>query len=241
LLKGALLFALWYDMPHRHTRDADLLGFGASDLPTLTQIMRDIAGLEANDGIVFDPSSVTGTVLRKDAGYVGARILISGELAKARCKTQIDVGFGDAVTPGPIEASYPVLLDDLPAPRLRTYPVYTVVAEKLHAIALLGMSNSRVKDYLDLSVLLERETLDPVLLTQAIQATFERRGMAVPAALPVGLTDEFGLDHSRQALWQAFLKKNGLPFRPLLTVVQQLQTALNPVLRCAAQGTAHRN
>jgi len=34
LLKGALLFALWYDMPHRHTRDADLLGFGASDLPT---------------------------------------------------------------------------------------------------------------------------------------------------------------------------------------------------------------
>lgn len=238
LLKGALLFALWYDMPHRHTRDADLLGFGASDLPT---IMRDIAGLEANDGIAFDPSSVTGTVLRKDAGYVGARILISGELARARCRTQIDVGFGDAVTPGPIEASYPVLLDDLPAPRLRTYPVYTVVAEKLHAIALLGMSNSRVKDYLDLSVLLERETMDSDLLTQAIQATFERRNMVVPAALPVGLTDEFGLDHSRQALWQAFLKKNGLPFKPLLTVVQQLQTALNPVLNLAARGPRHRN
>lgn len=193
-------------MPHRATRDADLLGFGASDLESVAQDFRDIAGIAVNDGIVFDPTSVVAEGIRKEAGYAGARILISGELARARCKTQIDIGFGDAVTPGPIDATYPVLLDDLPAPRLRTYPVYTVVAEKLHAIALLGMTNSRVKDYLDLSVLLERETLDTDLLAQAIKATFERRGMAVPANLPVGLTDEYAHDHSRQALWQAFIK-----------------------------------
>src|SRR5690606_34744434 len=91
-----------------------------------------------------------------------------GELAKARCKTQIDVGFGDAVTPGPVDSVYPVLLGDMPAPRLRAYPAYTVVAEKLHAIALLGMTNSRVKNYFDLSVLLQRETFDADLLAQAI-------------------------------------------------------------------------
>ncbi len=230
LLKGALLFALWYDMPHRATRDADLLGFGASDLESVAQTFRDIASVSVDDGIVFDPASVVAEEIRKDVGYAGARILISGELAKARCKSQVDIGFGDAVTPGPIDATYPVLLDDLPAPHLRTYPVYTVVAEKLHAIALLGMTNSRVKDYFDLSVLLEREALDADLLARAIKATFERRGMAVPTELPVALSDEFAHDTSRQALWQAFVKKNGLDPEPLEAIVERLRSGLEPAL-----------
>lgn len=235
LLKGALLFTLWYDMPHRATRDADLLGFGASDLASVTRTFRDIASVAVDDGIVFDPASVVATDIRKEAGYAGARIVINGELARARCKTQIDVGFGDAVTPGPVDATYPVLLADLPAPRLRTYPVYTVVAEKVHAIALLGMTNSRMKDYLDLAVILQRETLDGELLARAIQATFQRRGMKVPMALPIGLTDEFAHDASRQALWQAFLKKSDIGFNPLPVLVDQVRTAMAVALMDAAR------
>lgn len=235
LLKGALLFTLWYDMPHRATRDADLLGFGASDLESVAQVFREIAAVAVDDGIVFDPASVIVEEIRKETGYGGVRVVIAGELAKARCKTQIDVGFGDAVTPGPVDSIYPVLLDDLPAPRLRAYPTYTVVAEKLHAIALLGMTNSRLKDYFDLSVLLERENLDADLLAQAIKATFERRGMAVPNKLPVGLTDEFAHDASRQALWQAFVRKNELAPEPLVAIVGRLSLALEPVLSRAAR------
>lgn len=234
LLKGALLFTLWYDMPHRATRDADLLGFGPSDLESIAQTFRDIASVDVNDGITFDPTSVSVEEIRKDAGYAGARVLISGEVAKARCKTQIDIGFGDAVTPGPIDAIYPVLIDDLPAPRLRTYPVYTVIAEKLHAIALLGMTNSRLKDYLDLSVLLNRETLDATTLDEAIAATFERRGMAVPVSIPAGLTDEFASDPSRQTLWHTFLKKNELAQQALPDVVTTLRTVLASALLRAA-------
>ena len=234
LLKGALLFTLWYDMPHRATRDADLLGFGASDLASVAETFRDIAAVAVDDGIAFDPASVTVEEIRKEAGYGGVRVIITGELAKARCKTQIDVGFGDAVTPAPVDSVYPVLLDDLPAPKLRAYPTYTVIAEKLHAIALLGMTNSRLKDYFDLSVLLERETLDAGVLAQAIQATFERRGTSVPHAAPVGLTDEFAHDASRQLLWLAFLKKNALPPAPLPAIVDRLRTALAPALRQAA-------
>jgi predicted nucleotidyltransferase component of viral defense system len=226
LLKGALLFTLWYDMPHRATRDADLLGFGASDLDTVARTFREIAAVTVDDGIAFDPASVTVEEIRKEVGYGGVRVVIAGELAKARCRTQIDVGFGDAVTPGPEDSVYPVLLGDLPAPRLRTYPTYTVVAEKLHAIALLGMANSRLKDYFDLSVLLERETLDSGILARAIKATFERRGTALPAALPIGLTEEFAQDVSRQSLWRAFLEKNDLPYEPLSAIVQSLQAAL---------------
>jgi predicted nucleotidyltransferase component of viral defense system len=235
LLKGALLFTLWYDMPHRTTRDADLLGFGPSDLESIAQTFRDIASVEVEDGIVFDPASVSVEEIRKDAGYAGARVLITCEIAKARCKTQIDIGFGDAVTPEPIHAIYPVLIDDLPAPRLRTYPVYTVISEKLHAIALLGITNSRLKDYLDLWVLLDREVLNAETLAQAIAATFIRRGMPVPTALPIGLTEEFSTDASRQAMWHAFLKKNEIAIRPLPDVVTKVRSILGVALVQAAK------
>jgi Nucleotidyl transferase AbiEii toxin, Type IV TA system len=235
VLKGAMLFNLWYAMPHRPTRDVDLLGFGSSDLASIAQAFREIVAVAADDGMVFDAASVSVEEIRKSAGYAGARVLVSAQLTRARCKVQVDIGFGDAVTPGPVDARYPVLLADVPAPQVRTYPVYTVVAEKLHAIVLLGMTNSRLKDYLDLWVLLQRETLDPNTLAAAIAATFARRSAALPLALPIGLSDEFGNDASRRALWAAFLKKNGLESRPLGEVVSVLREALQPALAQAAQ------
>lgn len=241
LLKGALLFTLWYDMPHRATRDVDLLGFGPSDLDSIAQTFRDIASIDCDDGITFDSTSISVDEIRKEAAYTGARVLIVAEIAKARCKTQIDIGFGDAVTPGPVHSVYPVLIADLPTPRLRTYPVYTVVSEKLHAIALLGMANTRLKDYLDLWVLLDRETLNVHTLARAIAATFIRRGMVVPAKLPVGLTDEFANDVSRQALWSAFLKKNELTVLPLIDVVSKLRTLLETALTQAIVVAADTN
>jgi len=234
VLKGAMLFNLWYAMPHRPTRDVDLLGFGASDLVSIAQTFREIVSVVAADGMVFDPASVVVDEIRKNAGYAGARVLVSAELARARCKVQVDIGFGDAVTPGPVSATYPVLLADFAAPQLRTYPIYTVVAEKLHAIVLLGMTNSRLKDYLDLWVLLKHETLDTATLATAVAATFKRRNTPVPKALPIGLSDEFANDVSRQALWAAFLKKNDLAAMLLVEVVTALRATLQAALAQAA-------
>jgi hypothetical protein len=237
VLKGAMLFNLWYAMPHRPTRDVDLLGFGASDLGAIAQTFREIVSVAADDGMVFDAASVSVEEIRKSAGYAGARVLVSAELARARCKTQIDIGFGDAITPGPVDATYPVLIADFPPPQLRTYPVYTVVAEKLHAIVLLGMTNSRLKDYLDLWILLDREALDSGILASAIGATFNRRGTPLPTELPIGLSDEFAEDASRQALWAAFLRKNGLEAMPLGDVVGALRKRLQPALARATSNT----
>lgn len=231
LLKGALLFVIWYDMPHRPTRDADLLGFGDSNLKSLEETFRDISSMMVDDGVVFDPDSVTVEEIRKEAGYSGARVVISANLAKARTKTQIDIGFGDVVTPNPIDATYPTLLDDMPPPKLRVYPIYTVIAEKLHAIVLLGMTNTRLKDYFDLQVLLDREEIDIHILTEAISATFVRRGMPIPTELPIGLSDEFAKDPTRQKLWDAFLKKNDIKSMPLTTTVNQLKLLFEKYLK----------
>ena len=125
-------------------------------------------------------ASVKASIIRKDAGYGGVRIDLQAKLDGARIALQVDIGFGDAVTPGPESVNYPVLLEDLPAPRLRAYPKYTVVAEKFHAICLLGMANTRMKDYFDLWVLLTEGALDPDGLRRAVEATFARRKLAMP-------------------------------------------------------------
>ena len=223
LLKGALLFSLWYDQPHRPTRDADLLDFGPDDIDTAVAAFREICAMEVEDGIAFDPASVKGSVIRKEAGYGGVRIDLLAKLDGARITLQVDIGFGDAVTPAPESVSYPVLLDDLPAPKLRSYPKYTVVAEKFHAVCLLGMANTRMKDYFDLWVLLTEGALEPTELRRAIDAAFARRQLQVPDTTPSGLSHAFAQDAVKTAQWIAFLKKNRLQALNLMDVVTLLR------------------
>ncbi|UUZ77318.1 nucleotidyl transferase AbiEii/AbiGii toxin family protein [Polaromonas sp. P1(28)-13] len=223
MLKGARLFSIWYDLPHRPTRDADLLGFGPDDIDPIVTTFREICRIPVEDGIGFDPTSVKGAEIRKEAGYGGVRIDLLAKLDSARITLQVTIGFGDAVMPTPEAISYRVLLDDRPAPQLRAYPKYTVVAEKFHAVCLLGMTNTRMKDYFDLWVLLGEHMLDPSELRRAIETTFERRKMAIPASLPAGLGDAFMADAIKQTQWSAFLKKNRLDAIALADVVTRLR------------------
>jgi hypothetical protein len=223
LLKGALLFTLWYDVAHRPTRDADLLGFGPDDVDTAVSTFQEICRTPAEDGLVFDSDSVKGSIIRKQAGYGGVRIDIQANLDGARIALQVDIGFGDVVTPAPEAISYPALLEDFPAPQLRAYPKYTVVAEKFHALCLLGLANTRMKDYFDLRVLLDDTSLDPSEMRRAIEATFERRKMPMPTTVPVGFTESFAGNPSKHIQWKAFLKKNQLDPIKLADVVNRLR------------------
>lgn len=238
LLKGALLFAVWHDAPRRPTRDLDLLGLGPGDVASMVTVFRDLCAIACEDGIRFDPASVSGQEIREEAGYGGVRLHLRAELGGARVGLQVDVGFGDAVTTKPEEIVYPVLLDDLPAPRLRAYPQHTVVAEKLEAVFALGIANSRMKDYFDLWILLRAGALDPQTLGRAIAATCTRRRTAMPTGWPVGLSDAFGADTVKQTQWQAFLRKNRLDAPALTDVVADLRAALDEPLHLARGGAA---
>jgi hypothetical protein len=223
LLKGALLFDLWYDVPLRPTRDIDLLGFGIAEIPHLIEVFQNLCALEVEDGINFDAASIKAEEIRKDANYSGTRVTVVGQIDGAKCTVQVDVGYGDAVTPAPEMASYPVMLEDMPAPELRIYPRYTVIAEKFETIVSLGMANSRMKDYFDLWVLLRHANLEQEILGQAIQATFKRRKTAIPANVPIGLSDQFATEKSRIALWDAFVDRNKLEAESLLETVLYLR------------------
>lgn len=226
LLKGALLFALWFDQPHRPTRDADLLGFGPPDADRLAKVLAELCAIESDDGLSFDAGSITVEPIREEAAYEGLRVRLLAFLGSARCYVQWDVGFGDAVTPAPTDVEYPVLLEGMPAPSLRVYPRETVFAEKLEAIATLGIANSRMKDYFDLLALLREGAMDPAVLALAIRATFQRRASALPNGVPFGLTDAFATDAQKQSQWTAFLRRNRLEAPELATVVAELRTSV---------------
>lgn len=135
VLKGARLFALWAHKPHRPTRDLDLLSFGEASAEALRRAFETICSIEVeSDGLTFDETAMTIQEIRLDQEYDGLRIKLIAHLAQARIPLQIDVGFGDVITPAAQLLDYTPLLDALPTPRIRAYPRKTVLAEKLQAI-----------------------------------------------------------------------------------------------------------
>ncbi len=238
LLKDALLFDLWFDIPHRPTRDADFLGFGSAELPHLEAVFKDVCAVDADDGVTFLPDTVQAAEIRKDANYAGVRVTLLGLIDGARCQIQVDIGFGDAVTPGPEDVEYPVMLSEFEAPKLRVYPRYTVVAEKFEALSSLGIANSRMKDYFDLWILARHTDFDGDILRQSVQATFDRRKTALTGQAPFGLTDAFAQDAQKQTQWQAFLRKNRLEALALGDVIAALATFMLPVVEAASANKA---
>ena len=232
LLKGAMLFVIWDEKTHRPTRDLDLLGFGPSDKAELTKVFQEVVAMSVeDDGIVFDPKSVQADEIREDNVYGGVRIRLMGKLGTAEIPVQIDVGAGDAITPAPETTIFPTLLD-FPAPHVRMYPAYTVVAEKFEAMVKLGIANTRMKDFHDVWFLAHRFEFDGPTLRKAIEATFARRQTNLPQS-PEALSETFANDPTKQAQWAAFLRRNGLTgiTNQFSEVVAVLRKFIEPVLR----------
>jgi predicted nucleotidyltransferase component of viral defense system len=230
ILKGALLFSLWDETPHRATRDLDFLGSGESDVARFEPFFRDLCQLEVEaDGITLIPESLVVMQVREDEEYEGVRVKVLAKLGNARIPIQIDIGFGDVVTPAALEVEFPTLLD-LPKPLLRAYPRETVIAEKFCIMVQLEMANTRLKDYYDLWVLAQNFSFEGQLLCQAMQATFARRNIVLPAAVPVALTSAFSDNLLKRSQWASFLKKGRLAEESLslADVIPVLQDFLLP-------------
>ncbi|WP_260291218.1 nucleotidyl transferase AbiEii/AbiGii toxin family protein [Sedimenticola hydrogenitrophicus] len=238
LLKGALLFRIWNEESHRPTRDIDLLSFDAHDVPLLVEVFRRITAIGEDDGLDFDGASVAGVEIKGDAEYPGVRVTGVANLGTARVPFQADVGYGDAVVPPAEKAQLPSFLD-LPAPQLRIYSVYSVIAEKFQAMVMLGQANSRMKDFFDIRTIAKTMPLEGGLLCQAIAATFERRKTGIRNAPLFVLSETFATDTDKQTQWQAFEKKNEMePAVEFKVVIADLIQLLLPAYEAIAQDQA---
>ncbi len=188
---------MWTDCQHRPTKDLDLSGFGDASVERLQKIIVEICGINVvPDGMTYESDGLSIIEIRQDQKYQGQRIKLMARLGSARIPLQIDIGFGDAVTPEPINSDFPTFLD-MPSPRIRVYPRETVVAEKLQAMVDLGIQNSRMKDFFDVHSMTHLFKFDGDLLVDAIRATFKRRLTAIPRRTPLALADEFANDRSK--------------------------------------------
>lgn len=238
ILKGAMLFSLWADAPYRATGDLDLLGAGENAPEELASVFQEILAVEVeDDGILFRPDTLRASAARAEDEYEGVRVDFLAELAGARLPMHVDIGFGDAVTPAPVEIRYPSMLDQ-PMAELRAYPPETVVAEKFQAMVALDMINTRLKDFYDLWAIANTFEFDGAVLARAITATFERRQTVIPVQTPAALTSAYAAE--KQGQWAAFLKRTEIALapEPFPNVQAQIEQLVMPPVSALAVGTA---
>ena len=239
ILKGALMLVAWRAPILRATRDIDLLARTSNDLDGIKHIISEICQADLpDDGVWFDPDSVTTTRIAEDADYEGVRATFAGRLATTRLSMQIDIGFSDVVTPGTVEISYPTILD-YPAPVLRAYNRETVIAEKFDAMVSLGRLNSRMKDFFDVWLLASTSDFSGADLSAAILATFRRRGTEL-TAVPQAFEDDFLFDPSKRSQWTGFLKRMRPSEAPstFSDAVTSIRVFLQPVHEALCSGVS---
>lgn len=238
VLKGAQMLRAWDAPLARPTMDIDMLGRTANSIETLLRVVRDCIETEVEpDGIIFDPASVRGEEINKDAEYEGVRVRVQGTLGKIKLNTQLDFAFGDVIIPQPIWTELPVLLD-FGVPRLLGYSPESAIAEKFQAMVALDMANTRLKDFYDIYMLAQTREFDGETLAKAIAVTFKRRNTPLPIETPRALTSDFSEDVGKQASWQAFLRKGRLSAdgKTLAEVVEIIKEFLLSPTTSVAQG-----
>jgi hypothetical protein len=238
-LKGANLFLVWKGRSYRVSKDVDLLGSDPEDVDRITGVFRELCQVAAVDvdGIEFVPDTVRAEEIRGAQGDVGIRVTLVGILHQARIHLQVDIGFGDPVTPWAERIMFPTLLD-APPPQLLACPRYTMVAEKAEAMARLGLANSRMKDFYDLWLLSQLFEFEGLTLCEAIQNSFSGRSTPLPSGRPVALTDDFRKDAQKQTQWRAFVRRSKAEKAPgdIDVVIGDVAALLMPVLEAAQRG-----
>lgn len=231
VLKGALMLMVWKVTAFRSTMDIDILGKMKNSTDAIIAMVRDVCLQEVElDGIVFDPNSVRGQVITKEADYEGVRVHFRGSLDNARIMIQLDVGFGDVVIPSPEMMTFPTILD-MPEPQIRGYSKESTIAEKFEAMVRRGIMNSRMKDFWDVRLLSRQFDFDGGILSAAIAETFAARHTVIPSD-PVAFTETFIQDKTKQSQWKAFLRKNRMVGEPdtFKEAIAAVSLFLKPVL-----------
>lgn len=224
ILKGGFLLLAYDVQKARPTKDIDFLGVDIGrDKMKLTEAINEIAITDLKDGVVFLVKDIKAEVIKDLAEYDGIRITVPARIGKAKASLRVDFGFGDVVTPGPLEMSYPTLLNEDQI-KVLAYSKETVVSEKFEAIVKLGTFNTRMKDFFDLGFLSGKFSFEGEELQQAIKQTFAARETSLTGAKEL-LESDFGEQIEFEKQWQAFKRRTRIrqegDFRDILGTIRR--------------------
>lgn len=229
-LKGGALMYAYERFAARPTLDIDFLGHNISNEgASIIAAFKEICSVQyEKDGVMFDVEKITAQNITEFKDYHGIRLSIPVSMDTISQTMTMDIGFGDVITPKPINIDYPVLLEHLPSASILAYSLETVLAEKLHAVVDLADQSSRMKDYYDLYTILKNERYDTNILQEAIIRTFENRHTAYDADT-MFFRKEFAENQQMQTRWQAFKRKISKDSDVTFSnVVRYIQNELQP-------------
>lgn len=231
LLKGGNLLYLWQGTAARPTIDIDFAGQQlTNEINTIKNIFTDILKIDVQDEVQFDTDTITVTEINEQNEYNGLRIKVMASLGNIKQNLQIDIGYGDVVTPEPIYIDYPVILEDFVQPIIFAYTIETVIAEKLQAMLVLAQLNSRMKDFYDVFTLIKKQPIDKETLKLAIIQTFENRNTPLQFDSVI-FTEEFSQDQQRISMWNTYLKKINVESIDFEEVMQEIKTLIYPIFK----------
>jgi predicted nucleotidyltransferase component of viral defense system len=207
-LKGGALMYAYERFAARPTLDIDFLGNNISNEGTsIIAAFKEICSVPfEEDGVIFDVGHITAQNITEFKDYHGIRLSIPVKMDSIAQVLTMDIGFGDVVTPSPVNLDFPILLEHLPCANILAYSLETVIAEKMHAIIDLADQSSRMKDYYDLHRILKEEKYDPEVLQEAIIRTFENRHTPYDENT-MFFRKDFGINQQMEARWKAFMRK----------------------------------
>lgn len=208
ILKGGALLYAHDRFEARPTLDIDFMATRINnDKENIKRIIKEICNVDCvPDGSSYDADTVETEDITVNKEYHGVRVSVVAHLDTARQRVSMDIGFGDVVTPAPQELAFPALIDTVPQAEIKAYSLETVVAEKFHAMIVLSLANSRMKDFFDVYRILVTDKVDDEILPEAIRFTFANRGTGYRENHPL-FTEEFFASKDRQSFWKGFLRK----------------------------------
>lgn len=225
-LKGGALMYAYERFAARPTLDIDFLGNNISNKgSSIIAAFKEICSVPfEEDGVIFDVEHITAQNITEFKDYHGIRLSIPVKMDSIAQVLTMDIGFGDVVTPSPVNLDFPILLEHLPCANILAYSLETVIAEKMHAIIDLADQSSRMKDYYDLHRILKEEKYDSEVLQEAIIRTFENRHTPYDENT-MFFRKDFGINQQMEVRWKAFMRKitkaTDLSFSEVVAFIQE--------------------
>jgi predicted nucleotidyltransferase component of viral defense system len=230
VLKGGLSLYARFQTTARPTIDIDLGAIAlSSTLEAVKSCWLEILAVPWQDQLTFEVEEMQLERILEGAKYEGVRLMVTARLGRAKQTLQLDISFGNVITPEPVHLFFPTLLAQ-ESHSILVYPLESVVAEKFAAMTELGLLNTRMKDFFDLYQIANQHSLELTQLSQALKRTFAARGTALEGANRV-FQEDFMNDTRLTQRWSQFLRRSTLKapasFRE---VMLEIQAFIVPVL-----------
>lgn len=205
ILKGGMLVAAFVGVEARATMDIDTTIKGIPvTIVDMERTITEISNIDLDDNVKFRIKKVSE--IMDEAEYSGIRFSMDAVLDGAVIPLKIDISTGDVITPREIAYSYKLMFEDRTIP-IMTYPIETVLAEKLETVISRSVTNTRMRDFYDIHILLKSQNIDADILALALERTAKKRGNFNLLENAESVLKIVKSDEDMKRLWNIYQKK----------------------------------